>query len=81
MKLRCYLGFLLRVHRADCEHCNTPNTWGREIRKRLEELNSRMSPLSLNDRDHEEAVRVFESKPCEVVADPPISLMQRKKIV
>lgn len=80
MKLRCYLESLLRIHRSDCQHCDSPETWG-QIRKRLEELNSRTQPHSLNSVDHEEVVRVFDSKPDEVVASQSISLAQQKKVV
>jgi len=48
------------------------------MRKRLEELNWRMQPRSLNNEDQGEAVKVFDSKP-EVVASPPISLAQQRK--
>jgi len=52
------------------------------MRKRLEELNWRTQPGSLNNGDHGEVVRVFDSKPGEVVVSPPISLKakQKKKI-
>jgi len=43
------------------------------MRKRLEELNWRTQPRSLNNDAHGEAVRVFDSKPDEVVASPAIS--------
>ena len=49
------------------------------MRRRLEELNWRTQPRSLNNGDHEEVVKVFDSKPAEVVASPPISLAQQKK--
>ena len=78
MKLRCCLESLLRIHRPDCELCNPRETWGREIRKRLEELNS-LTPHSLNNVDHEVAMRVFDSNPGEVAASPPILLAQQKK--
>ena len=78
MTLRCYLESLLRIHRPDCEHCNPHETWGPEIRKRLEELNSRTQPHS-PDSDHEEVVRAVAPKPPEVVA--PSSLAREKKIV
>ena len=81
MRLRCCLESLLRIHGPNCEHCNTPETWGREIRKRLEELNSRTQPHSLNSEDHEEVERIFDSKAVEGVASPPISLARQKKIV
>jgi hypothetical protein len=44
------------------------------MRRRLEELNWRTQPHSLNDGDHEELVGVFDSKPDEVVAGTPLSL-------
>jgi hypothetical protein len=80
VKLRCKLESLLRIHRPDYERCNPRETWGGEIRKRLEELNSRTQPHSLNQGDHEEVVGVFDSKPNEGVASQPISLAQQKKI-
>ena len=78
MNLRCYLLSLLRIHRPDCELCKARETCGDEMRKRLEELNWRMQPRSLNSGDHGQAVKVFDSKP-EVVASPPISLAQQRK--
>ncbi len=52
------------------------------MRKRLEELSWRTQPRSLNNGNHGEVVRVFDSKPGEVVASLPISLkaQQKKKI-
>ncbi|MGD0466859.1 MAG: hypothetical protein ABSA54_00645 [Terriglobales bacterium] len=52
------------------------------MRKRLEELNWRTQPASLNNGDHEEVVKVFNPKPGEVVVSPPISLKakQQKKV-
>jgi hypothetical protein len=81
VKLRCYVESLLRVHRSDCERCNPPETRGPEIRKRLEELNLRMQPRSVHTTDHEDGVRVFDSKADEVVASPPASSAQQKKVV
>jgi hypothetical protein len=82
VKLRCRLLSLLKIHRVDCERCNAPETCGDEMRKRLEELNWRTRPDSLNNRDHGDVVEVPDSKPGEVVASPPISLtaQQRKRI-
>lgn len=74
VKLRCYLLSLLTIHRPDCEHCNARETCGDQMRRRLEELNWRTQPHSLNDGDHEELVGVFDSKPDEVVAGTPLSL-------
>ena len=75
MKLRCYVLFLLRIHRQDCEHCNARETCGDEMRKRLEELSVRTLPHRLNNG-------AFDSKPGEVVAGAPILLkaQQQKKI-
>ncbi len=52
------------------------------MRRRLEELNWRTEPHSLNNGDHGEVGEVFESRPGEVVATQPISLkaQKRKKI-
>jgi len=85
VKLRprmCYLLSLLRIHHPDCDHCNARATCGDEMRKRLEELNWRTQPASLNNGDHEEVVKVFNPKPGEVVVSPPISLKakQQKKV-
>jgi hypothetical protein len=72
VKLRCSLLALLRIHSPDCELCNAREASGVEMRKRLEELNWRTPPHSLNKG-------VFDSKPGEVVASPPISLAQHQK--
>jgi hypothetical protein len=50
------------------------------MRKRLEELNWRTQPGSLDNWNHGEVVEVFDPKPGEVVTSPPISLAQQKKI-
>ena len=78
MKLRCYLLSVLRIHGPDCEHCNAHETCGYEMRKRLEELSGRTQLHSLSNGNHEEVVGVFDSKPSEVVASPPISLVQQQ---
>jgi hypothetical protein len=78
VKLSCYLLSLLRIHHPDCEHCKAREEHGVEMRKRLEELNWRTQPRSLNNGDRGEVVEVFDSKPAEVVASPPISLEQQK---
>lgn len=52
------------------------------MRKRLEELNWRTQPGSLNHGDHGEVVEVLNSKPGDFAASPPISLkakQQKKK--
>ena len=52
------------------------------MRKRLEELNWRTQPGSLNHGDHGEGVEVSDSNPGDFVASPPISLkakQQKKK--
>ena len=72
MNLRCYLLSLLRIHRPDCGLCKARETCGDEMRKRLEELSGRTQPRSLNNEDHGEAVKVFDSKP-EVVASSAMS--------
>ena len=48
-------------------------------RGRLEELNGRTQTHSLNNGDHEDRVRVFDSKPSEFVASPPISVKAQQK--
>jgi hypothetical protein len=72
LSLRCYLLSLLRIHRPDCELCKARETCGDEMRKRLEELNWPTQPPSLNNEDHGEAVKVFDSK-SEVVASSAIA--------
>jgi hypothetical protein len=49
------------------------------MRKRLEELSWRTQPHPLNNGDHGEVVKVFDSEPGEVVASPPISLKAQQK--
>ncbi len=78
MKLKCYLLSLLRIHRPDCEHCKAREKCGVEMRERLEELNGRTQPYSLNNGDHAEVAQVFDSKSAEV-AFLPISLEQQEK--
>jgi collagenase-like PrtC family protease len=76
---RCYLLSLLRIHHPNCEVCSAREKYGVEMRKRLEELNWRTQPYSPNDGNYEEVVGVFDSKPGEVAASPPISLAQNPK--
>jgi hypothetical protein len=78
VKLRCYLLSLLRIHRPDCELCKAREKCGFQMRERLEELNWRTQPSSLNNEDYGGAVRVFDSKPGELVASPAISLEQQQ---
>jgi hypothetical protein len=52
---------------------------GGELRKQLDELSGRTPPRSFNPGDHEQGVRVFDSKLGEVVASPPVSLAQQEK--
>jgi hypothetical protein len=79
VNVRCYLSSLLRIHRPDCERCNARAMSGDEMRKRLEELNGRTQPRSLNNGDHGEVLKAFDSEPGELVASPPISLAQQDK--
>jgi hypothetical protein len=82
LNLRCSLLSLVRLHSPDCERCNTHETHGDEMRKRLEELSWRTQPRSLNrlnHGDHEEVVEVFDSKPGEVVASQPASLKPEQR--
>ena len=60
MTFRCYLLSLLRIHSPDCD-CNVHKTSGDEMRRRLEELNWRTQPHS---------VEVFDPMPGEVVTQP-----------
>jgi hypothetical protein len=66
----CSLLFPLRIHHPDCEHCHVRETYGDETRKRLEELNWRTRPYSLNNVGRGEVVRVVDSKPSEVINLP-----------
>ena len=77
MKLRCSLLSFLRIHRSDCERCIAREKYGVEMRRRLEELNWRTQPRSLNNGDH--GVEILDSKPGEVATNPPISLVQQQK--
>jgi len=70
VKSRCYLLSLLRIHRPDCEHCKAREKCGVEMRERLEELNGRTQPYSLNNGDHAEVEQVFDSKSGEVALPP-----------
>ncbi len=67
MNLRCCLLSLLRIHHSDCKRCNARETCGDEMRKRLEELNWRTNPQSLDKGDRAEG-----SKPGEVVSGTPV---------
>ncbi|MGA2458844.1 MAG: hypothetical protein ABSF85_14845 [Terriglobales bacterium] len=49
------------------------------MRKRLEELNWQTPPRLLENRNQGEVVEVFDSKPGEVVASPPISLKPEQR--
>gem|GEM_PF-3392320 len=77
---KCYLLSLLRIHHPDCELCNAREKYGEEMRKRLEELNWRTQPRSLNNGDHGEALGVFDPKPAEVISTPVSLAQQEKKI-
>jgi len=50
------------------------------MRKRLEELNWRTQPRSLNNGDHGEALGGFDPKPAEVISTPVSLAQQEKKI-
>ena len=78
---KCYLLSLLKIQHPDCELCNAREKYGEEMRKRLEELNWRTQPHSLNNGEHGEVVGVFDSKPRDVVAGTTISLAQQQKKV
>ena len=81
MKLRCYLLSILRIHRPDCEHCKAREKCGLEMRERLEELKWRTRPNLLEKEVYGTVVEVFDSKPGEVAASPPISLAQQQNKV
>ncbi len=76
----CYVLSVLRIHRPHCEHCSAREMRGEEIRKRLEELNWRTQPRSLNQGGHGDVVEVSDSTPRVVAEIPPVSLEQSKKI-
>jgi hypothetical protein len=46
---------LLKTHHPDCERCNVPETWGYEMRKRLEELNGSPQPKWTEEEVQQEA--------------------------
>jgi len=74
VNLKCYLLSLLRIHHPDCELCNAREKYGEEMRRRLEELNWRTQPGSLNNG-------VFDSEPGEVIGTPvSLKAQQKKKI-
>ncbi len=69
MRLRfriCYLLSSLRIHNPACEHCNDRATCGEEMRQRLEELNWRTQPRSLNNGGSGVPVEASDSKPPKV---------------
>jgi hypothetical protein len=72
LRWKCYVLSLLRMQHPDCELCNAREKYGEAMRRRLEELNWRTQPHSPNNG-------VFDSKPAEVVASPPISLAQQQE--
>jgi hypothetical protein len=71
MNLKCYLLFLLKIHRPNCARCKALEKCGLEMRERLQELNWRTQPYTLYREVHGEVVEVFNSKPGEVAAIPP----------
>ena len=65
-------GALARIREGSFGECVS---CAKEINaKRLEELSWRTQPRSFHNGDHGEVVEVFDSKPGEVVASPPISV-------
>ena len=71
---KCYLLSLLRLQHPDCEPCNEGEKYGEAMRRRLEELNWRTQPRSLNDGG-------FDSKPGEVISTSvSLKAQQEKKI-
>jgi len=73
LRWKCYLLSLLRIHHPDCELCNSREKYGEEMRRRLEELNWRTQPRSVNNG-------VFDSKPAEVISTHVSLKARRKKI-
>lgn len=76
----CYLLSILRIHRPDCEHCSAWKMCGHEMLKRLEELNWRTQPTSLNQQNHGEVLEGVDSDAAGVATNPPIVLPRQKKI-
>ncbi len=77
---KCYLLSLLKIQHPDCELCNAREKYGEAMRRRLEELNWRTQPRSVNNGDHGEIVEVFDSEPAEVISTPVSLAQQEKKI-
>ena len=75
VNLRCRLLSLLRIHSPNCEVCNAREEYGLGMRRRLEELNWRRQPHSLNHGDHGEV----GSEPSEVITTPISWKAQKKK--
>jgi len=71
VNLKCYLLSLLRIQHPDCARCNARQTYGEAMRKRLEELNWRTQPRSLNNG--------FNSEPGEVIGAPVSLKAQQEK--
>ena len=79
LRWKCYVLSLLKIQHPDCELCNAREKYGVEMRKRLEELSWRTQPRSHGD--HGEVMKVFDSKPCEVISTPVwLKAQQEKKI-
>jgi hypothetical protein len=53
----CYVLSLLRIHTPECKHCMARQTYGNELRKRLQELNGWTQPCSPKNGDHRELRR------------------------
>lgn len=53
---------------------------GHEMLKRLEELNWRTQPTSLNQQNHGEVLEGVDSDAAGVATNPPIVLPRQKKI-
>lgn len=75
----CHLLSALRIHDPDCEHCCPREACGYEMRQRLQELNGATRTLPLYDGGQEKVARVFDSKPGEVEASPPVSVRAEQK--
>ena len=79
MKLRCRLLSFLKLHQPDCDLCKARETCGLDMRRRLEELNSRTLPNSRRREARGEVAAVVARKPLEVIQNSAGSLAREVK--
>lgn len=79
MKLRCSLLSFLKLHQPDCNLRAARETCGLDMRRRLEELNSRTSPNSRRREAHGEVATVLALKPREIIQNSSVSLPREVK--